>query len=74
MNKKKTVFWGIVLLIGLMLTGCAGYYGGYGYYDFPYTDYGYGYYDYPYNNYGYGFYAYPYYHGHDWGEHHHYHH
>ena len=60
MNKKKIIFWGIVLLIGLLLTGCAGYYGGYGYYDYPYYDYGYGYYGYPY-----------YYHyGHERGEHH----
>jgi hypothetical protein len=38
MNKKKIIFWGIVLLIGLMLTGCAGYYAGYGYSDRPYYD------------------------------------
>lgn len=68
MHKKKIGFWGIVLLVGLMLTGCAGYYGGYGYHDFPNKHYGY--YDYPYNNYGYGFYGYPYYHGHEWWEHH----
>ena len=37
MNKKKIIFWGMVLLFGLMLTGCAGYYGGYGHNDqFPY--------------------------------------
>ena len=66
MNKKKIISWGIVLLIGLMLTGCAGYYGGYGYYDYPY----YGYYDYGYPFYGY--YGYPYYgHHYEWGEHHH---
>ena len=59
MDKKKMIFWGIVLLIGLMLSGCAGYYGGYGYYDYPYYDYGYGYYGYPYN-----------YYNHEWGEHH----
>ena len=58
MDKKRIVILGIVLLIGLMLTGCAGYYGGYGYYDYPY------------NNYGYGYYGYPYYYGHEWGEHH----
>jgi len=58
MNKKKIVFLGIMLLIGLMLTGCAGYYGGNGYYDFPYYDHDNGYYGYPYNNYG-----------HEWGEH-----
>jgi len=59
MNKKKIIFLGIVMLIGLILTGCAGYYGGYGYYDFPYYDHDYGYYGYPYD-----------YHGHEWGEHH----
>jgi len=52
MNKKKIIFWGITLLIGVMLTGCAGYYGGYGYYDSPYYDYDYGYYGSPYNYYG----------------------
>jgi hypothetical protein len=37
MNKKRIIFWGIVLLFGLMLTGCAWYYGGYGHNDqFPY--------------------------------------
>jgi hypothetical protein len=41
MNKKKLIFWEAVLLIGLMLTGCAGYYGGYGQYDYPYSDDGY---------------------------------
>ena len=60
MNKNRIIFWGIVLLIGLLLTGCAGYYGGYGYPDYPYYDYGYGYYGYPY-----------YYHyGHERGQHH----
>jgi hypothetical protein len=59
MDKKKMIFWGIVFLIGLMLVGCAGYYSGYGYYDYPYYDYGYGYYGYPYH-----------YYGHEWGEHH----
>jgi len=48
MDKRKFIFWGAVLLIGLMLTGCAGYYGGYGQYDYPYNDYGYGYYGSPY--------------------------
>lgn len=38
MNKKKIFILGIVLLIGLMLTGCAGYYGGYGYREYPYYD------------------------------------
>jgi hypothetical protein len=47
MYKKKTVILGIVLLIGLMLTGCAGYYSGYGYYESPYYQYDYGYYPYP---------------------------
>jgi len=46
MNKNRIIFWGIVLLIGLMLTGCAGYYSGYGYYESPYYDYDYGYYPY----------------------------
>ena len=46
MNKKRIVFLGIMLLIGIMLTGCAGYYGGYG------NDYDSGYYGYPSNNYG----------------------
>ena len=68
MDKKKIVILGIVLLIGLMLSGCAGYYGGYGYYDFPYNNYGY--YSYPYNNDGYGYYGYLYYYGHEWREHH----
>jgi hypothetical protein len=44
MSKKKIFSLGIVLLIGLMLTSCAGYYGGYGYHDYPYYDYHYGYY------------------------------
>jgi hypothetical protein len=48
MDKRKFIFWGIVLLIGLLLTSCAGYYGGYGYYDYPYNGYGYGYYGSPY--------------------------
>ena len=53
MNKKRIVFWGMIMLIGLVLTGCAGYYSGYGYYGNPY-----------YNDYDYGYYAYPYYHEH----------
>jgi len=36
MNKRKMILWGMTLLIGLMLTGCAGYYGGYGYGESPY--------------------------------------
>ena len=51
MDKKKIILWGIMLLIGFMLTGCAGYYGGYGYYDSPYYGYDYGYYGFPYNHY-----------------------
>jgi hypothetical protein len=43
MDKKKFVFWGIVLLIGLMLTGCAGDYGAHGYSDYPYYNQDYGY-------------------------------
>jgi hypothetical protein len=31
------------MLVGLMLTGCAEYYAGHGYYDYPYYDYDYGY-------------------------------
>ena len=58
MGRKKIVTLGVVLLIGLMLTGCVGYYGGYGYYDYPYADY------------GYRFYGFPYHHGHEWREHH----
>ncbi len=58
MNKKTIFIFGIAILVGLMLAGCGGYYGGYGYYD-----------DYPYYNSGYGHYGYPNYHGHDWGEH-----
>ena len=60
MDKRKIVALGIVLLIGLMLTGCVGYYGGYGYYDDPYYDSGYRYYGNPY-----------YHHGHEWREHEH---
>jgi hypothetical protein len=29
------ILWAITLLIGLILTGCAGYYGGYGYREYP---------------------------------------
>jgi hypothetical protein len=35
MNKKKVILWAITLLIGLILTGCGGYYGGYGYREDP---------------------------------------
>jgi hypothetical protein len=52
MNKKKIIFWGITLLIGLMLTGCAGYYGDYGYREYPrYDNYPYPFYNCP-NEYG----------------------
>lgn len=47
-DRKKIIFWGIALLMGLMLAGCAATYGGYGYYDYPYYDYDYGYYGSPY--------------------------
>jgi hypothetical protein len=30
--------WAITLIIGFILTGCAGYYGGYGYREYPYDD------------------------------------
>lgn len=40
MDKRKFIFWGAVLLIGLMLTGCAGFYGP-SEYDNPYSGYGY---------------------------------
>ena len=76
MNKRTISILGIVLLVGLTLTGCAGYYSGYGHYDYPYYDNGYRYYggyglyDYPYYNYGYRYYGYPYHHGHEWREHH----
>jgi hypothetical protein len=60
MDKKKIAALGIVLLIGLLLTGCVGYYGGDGYYDYPYYDSGYRYYGYPY-----------YHHDHEWREHQH---
>ena len=72
---RKTIFsLGIVLLVGLTLTGCAGYYSGYGHYDYPYYDNGYRYYGgyglYDYPDYGYRYYGYPYHHGHEWREHH----
>jgi hypothetical protein len=45
-DKRKIVLGAIGLLVGLMLTGCAEYYAGHGYYDYPYydDDYGYPYY------------------------------
>jgi len=49
MNKKLFFFW-ILLVVGLMLSGCYRY-GGYGY-DYGYgpgVHHGYGYYDYDYN-------------------------
>ena len=49
MVRKVMIICGVLLLIGIMLTGCAGYYSGYGYYDYPYYDYGDGYYGYPYH-------------------------
>ena len=48
MNKKKMILWGIVLLVGLILTGCVGHYGGYGYDESPYYYGGYGHGEYPY--------------------------
>ena len=38
MNKKKMTLWAIMLLIGLILTGCAGYYGDHGYREYPSYD------------------------------------
>ncbi len=52
----------LMLLLILALSGCAGYYSGYGYYNYPY---GYGYYGYPYGR--------SYYH-YDNGDFHRYHH
>jgi hypothetical protein len=43
MDKKKITLWGIVLLIGLMLTGCAAYDAGYFDYPYYYHDYDHGY-------------------------------
>ncbi len=60
MDKKKIFLLGTMLALGLILTSCAGYYSGYGYYDYPYYDDGYGY---PYGYYGYD-------HHRDFGEHH----
>jgi len=64
MDKKRIFLWGIMIVLGLMLTSCAGYYSGYGYYNYPYYDYGYGY---PYGYYGYG---HEWREHHEWGEHH----
>jgi len=55
MERKKVILGGLVLLIGLMLAGCAVY--GDGYYEYPY------YYD---HDYGYPYYGHP----HEFGEHH----
>ncbi len=70
MYRKKIYFWIITLAFGLLLTGCAGYYSGYGYYDYPYYDYGYGYYPYGY----YGYYGFGHHREfgerHEWREHH----
>ncbi len=38
MNEKKMILRGVTLLIALILTGCAGYDGGYGYREYPYYD------------------------------------
>jgi hypothetical protein len=68
MDKKKIFMLGIVLLIGLMMTGCAWHYGGY---SSPYYNLGL----------GFGYYGYPYYQGDEeaeqiplFDEHHHHHH
>ena len=47
-EENKIILWVIAFLIGFLLTGCAGYYGGYGNYDYSYYDHGYQYYGYPY--------------------------
>ncbi len=60
MDPRKIILGGIALLIGLMLTGCAGYYSDYGYHEYPYYD-----------DYGYGYFVYPYgHHPREFGEHH----
>jgi len=68
MERKKIFIFGIVLLIGLMFTGCAWYYSDYA---SPYHNLGS----------GFGYYGYPYYQGDEGGEqnpvfdeHHHHHH
>ncbi len=68
MERRKTFIFGMVFLIGLMLTGCA-------WHNADYAS--------PYHNLspGFGYYGYPYYQGDEWGEqnptfdeHHHHHH
>ena len=68
MDRKKIFIFGIVLLIGLMFTGCAWYHSDHAS---------------PYHNLGssFGYYGYPYYHGYEgeeqnpvFDEHHHHHH
>ncbi len=60
---KKLIFIGILLLLGVTLSGCVGV-GGYGH------GYGYGYYSYP-DSYGYGYYGYSNrFHHRDWDDHH----
>ena len=66
MDKKRIFLWVTMLVLGLMLTSCAGYYSGYGYYDYPYYDYGYGY---PYGYYGFGHHR-EFGERHEWSEHH----
>ncbi len=68
MNRKEIFIFGIVLLIGLMFTGCAWYN----------SDHASQYYD---LGSGFGYYGYPYYHGDEgeelnpvFDEHHHHHH
>lgn len=65
---RKLAFLTILLLIGLMLSGCVAF-GGYGYYRD--NDYGYGYhgdpYDHHYYNHGYSYQN----HHRDWGNHYH---
>ena len=48
MDQRKLFLWGVVLLIGLMLTGCAGDYGAHSYSDYPYYNQGYRNYQSPY--------------------------
>lgn len=60
---KKLILVGILILLGVTLSGCVGV-GGYGH------GYGYGYYSYP-DSYGYGYYGYSDRHHHrDWDDHH----
>ena len=60
MSKKFKVI-GLAIVLLVILAGCAGYFDGYGYSDYPYNYAGYGYYGYPY--YDYGYYPYGYYGG-----------